>query len=77
VGPRIPPLLRELGSLLASVGQWLLDVGLPTVARKLAEWGSAFVTWVAPRIPPLLLELGKLLLELGGWLLTSALPKIA
>lgn len=76
IAPQIPVMLRELGSLVAQAGQWMLDEGLPLFAEKAQEWGKAMFEWVADVVPPLLVELGKLLLELGEWIVTEAAPEI-
>jgi len=71
-----PPLLRELGSLLLSIGTWITTTALPAIVDQLAEWAGALVDWVGPKIMPLLEELGKVLAALGTWLKDTALPKI-
>jgi phage-related protein len=77
VGPKIPVLLGELGSLLAQVGGWILGTALPAIASHLVQWGTAFVRWAADAIPPLLAQLGGLLVSVGGWIIGTALPAIA
>lgn len=77
IGPRIGPMLSQLGELIGKAANWLIDEGLPLLVDKLKEWGAAFVKWIGPLIPPMLKELGKLLLRIGKWILTDAAPKIA
>lgn len=76
IGPRIGPMIRALGELVASGANWLLDEGLPMLVDKLQEWGQAFVDWIGPNIAPMLQELGKLLGEVAVWLLGTAVPKL-
>lgn len=76
IGPRIPPMLAELGRLSGELLNWVVNTALPTLVQKLGEWGAALWKWVSPMIGPALVELGKLLLQIGGWILTVALPAI-
>jgi hypothetical protein len=72
----VPPLLRELGSLLESLGSWIWNTALPAIGSQLAAWGDAFWKWVQPKIVPMLKELGSLLEQLGSWIWNTALPAI-
>ncbi len=76
VGPLIPPLLAELGTLLGQLGDWIVSTALPAIIAQLEQWGSAFIDWVGPQIPPLLQELGTLSVQLLGWIKDTALPAI-
>ena len=77
IGPRIRPMLQQLGKMMADAANWILDEGLPMLVDKLIELGNAFVKWVGPQIPPLLKELGKLLAKILTWIYTEMYPKLA
>lgn len=76
VGPATANALTMLGELLASLGSWLVDTGLPALASQLTTWGQAFMAWIGPAIGPMLQALGDLLSKFGGWLTGTALPAI-
>ena len=73
----IVKLIGKLGDLLVSIGNWMLNTGLPIIGAHLLKWGEAFVKWIGPMIPPILLALGKFRLKLELWLYTVALPAIS
>lgn len=54
-----------------------IKAALPGIQAQLAEWGTAFWTWIQVAGPPMLVKLGELLTQLGTWLVTIALPAIA
>jgi len=76
VGPMIPPLLRDLGALLVTIGAWMIDTALPALAANLARWVGAFVGWVVDVAPGVLRALGGLLASLGGWIIDTGLPSL-
>ena len=76
IGPRIVPMLKALGNLIATVANWLIDTGLPTWVDKLKQWGDAFVAWIGPNIAPMLQKLGELVAKIAVWAITEALPKL-
>lgn len=76
IGPRIGPMLEQLGELLRRYATWALTVALPKIVETLSEWAAKFVEWVGPKIPPLLRELGELLRRVGEWMVTVALPEL-
>ena len=55
-----PPLLAQLSQLAGDVWAWIEAQAPGFVERLTAEWGPAFVLWVAAVGPPLLLALGQL-----------------
>lgn len=76
IGPRIGPMLEQLGQLIGRAANWILDDGLPMLVKKLKELGKALVEWIGPRIVPMLKELGIWLGRLTRWMATEAVPKI-
>lgn len=74
VAPMIPPLLEKLGELAVSVGDWIINEGVPMLAEKLGQWIDAFVAWANDAIPPLLVKLGELLDSVGAWIADEGLP---
>lgn len=77
IGPKIPPMLVELGRLLGAVATWVVTTALPAIVERLGKWAAAFIDWVGPQIPKLIDELQKLLERAGSWLADTALPAIA
>jgi len=73
IGPLIPPALRELGKLLASIAEWMINTGLPNLIDNLLEWTGAFVNWVVDVAPDLLKALGTLVGDIGRWIVTDGL----
>jgi len=77
IGPQVPGILSELGSMVGELVQWLGGSALPAIGRKLGEWGAAFVDWIEPQIPPLISKMGGLLRSLGNWITDTALPALS
>jgi hypothetical protein len=73
VGPLIPPLLRQLVSLLVDVGRWVLTTALPTLISLVARWAAALVDWVIDVAPDVLRELGILIADAASALADGAL----
>lgn len=76
IGPMIPPMLKELGHLLAKLDNWLYTVALPAVVKQLVKWMHAFAAWIGPALPGILRELGKVLFKILEWIVVKALPAI-
>lgn len=76
IGKVLPKVFETLVDWAAKVGEWFISDGLPFIALKLAELGSALVDWIQPRIKPALEELGDLLGKIGNWLIETGLPTL-
>lgn len=71
-----PPALKALLGFVYDVGQWLLNTGLPWVAKKLQEGAQALWEWIQKAAPPALERLGELIGKLANWVLDEGLPML-
>jgi hypothetical protein len=56
---------------------WLVNDGIPLMAKKLVEFNVAFAEYMAPRWKPLAKGLGKLLARYANWMTDTAYPFLA
>lgn len=78
VAPLIPPLITEMGKMLANMLRWILGTALPAIIGQLAEWGIAFGAWVLrDAIPTLMRELPKIAVAIVRWIALEAVPAVA
>jgi hypothetical protein len=56
---------------------WLVNDGIPLMAKKVVEFGQAFVDYMAPRWKPMAKALGAFLKRFADWVTQTAYPWIA
>lgn len=66
IGPRIPDILKGLGTVIGTVAGWI-GQQVPVIVTALIAWGTAFVDWIGPQIPGMLEKAGELLGAFVGW----------
>jgi TP901 family phage tail tape measure protein len=76
IGPMVPVVLEQLKGLVAEVGGWIINTGVPMLASQLAAWADQFGAWAVVAVPPMLAALAGLLEELGAWIADVAAPAI-
>ena len=67
IGPKIEPLLKELGDLALDVLKWIGDQAV-SLGEKLVEWADEFIDWVVPAAKDLLKELPDLAKDVIEWI---------
>jgi len=56
---------------------WVVNDGIPLMAKKVVEFGQAFVDYMAPRWKPMAKALGAFLKRFADWVTQTAYPWIA
>lgn len=69
-----PAVLDQLRVWAETAGSWIVNTGLPLLAEKARQLGSALVDWIAPRIDPMLEKVGELLGRFGEFLIDVWYP---
>ena len=62
----------QQGSALTSLGADI-QAALPGIVATFAQWGQAFIDWIAPMIPPLLSKLAELWWGIEQWIWQTGL----
>lgn len=70
-----PSIQSALGSMLASLGEWILNTALPQLGTWLLELTLALWHWIQDAAPPALQKLAELLAALGTWIITEGIPR--
>ena len=68
---------KALGAYIKNGLDWLVNDGIPLMAKKVVEFNKAFIDYMAPRWKPLAKALGDLLVRFANWMTQVAYPWIA
>lgn len=71
-----PKAIQAIGQVLADIGRWIVDEGLPKLRDKLVELKDALTAWIKESGDEVGENLGKWLGQLVNWIVTKAVPKL-
>ena len=64
IGPQIAPALKELGKLIAKVGEWILTEAVPKLIEFSYNMTKALIGWTLDLAPEILKGLGEAFIEI-------------
>lgn len=71
-----PKILQAIGGVLADLGSWIVNTGLPLLRDKLVALKDALTDWIKESGPKIGENLGKWIGDLTNWLVTKGIPKL-
>lgn len=73
IGPRIPPMLQELGKLAGQALEWI-KAQVPLLVKQFQHWAHELIAWIAPMVLPMLQEASVLFGRFMAWITEQGPP---